>query len=148
VIAPEGAAQQSCFIDARDLAKFVIHALEANLSDAFNADGHSQPLPDVLEIIRSASGSDATITWVTADFLLEQAVKPWAGADSLPLWTVGDPLGTNVSKAVSAGLTHRPLEETVIDTLAWLRSRGADHDWRSGITAAREAALLEAWRQR
>ena len=145
VLAPQ--AQQTCFIDARDLAAFVIHALERDLSGAFNADGRSQALPDVLEGMRSVSQSDAAFTWVTAEFLQEQAVKPWVGADSLPLWTAGDPLGTNISKALSAGLTHRPLEETVRDTLEWLRSREADHAWRSGISAARETALLEAWQK-
>lgn len=146
VIAPQ--AQQTCLIDARDLGSFVIHALETDLSGAFNADGHSQPLPDVLEVMRSVSGSDAVFTWVTAEFLLSQAVKPWAGADSLPLWTAGDPLGTNIGKALSAGLTHRSLEQTVRDTLEWLRTREAGHDWRSGISMAREAALLELWRSR
>lgn len=148
VLAPEGTAQQTCFIDARDLGRFVIHALETDLSGAFNADGRGQPLPDVLEVMRSVSYSDATFTWVTAEFLLEQNVKPWAGEYSLPLWTVGDPIGTNIGKALSAGLTHRSLEDTVRDTLEWLRSREADHIWRSGITAARETALLEAWGQR
>ena len=145
VLAPEGAAQQTCFIDARDLGRFVIHALESDLSGTFNADGRGQPLPDVLEIMRSVSDSDATFTWASREFLLEQAVKPWAGEDSLPLWTAGDPLGTNISKAVSAGLTHRPLEDTVRDTLEWLRSRGAEYIWRSGISLMRESALLEAW---
>ncbi len=146
VIAPQ--AQQTCFIDARDLGRFVVQALEANLSGAFNADGRGQPLLDVLEVMRSVSGSDARFTWATSEFLLEQTVKPWAGADSLPLWTVSDPIGTNIGKALSAGLTHRSLEDTVRDTFEWLRSREADHDWRSGITAAREAALLEAWESR
>ena len=146
VIAPQ--AQQTCFIDARDLAGFVIEALETDLSGTFNADGRNQSLPDILEVMRSVSDSDAAFTWVTAEFLLEQNVKPWAGADSLPLWTAGDPLGTNISKALSAGLTHRSLEQTVRDTLEWLRSREAEYVWRSGITAARETALLEAWRSR
>ncbi len=146
VLAPEGVAQQTCFIDARDLGRFVIHALETDSSGAFNADGRGQSLPDVLEVMRSVSGSDATFTWASREFLLEQTVTPWAGADSLPLWTVGDPLGVSISKALSAGLTHRPLEDTVIDTLEWLRSHGADHVWRSGITAARETALLEMWK--
>ena len=143
VLAPQ--AQQACFIDARDLAAFVIHALEAQLSGAFNADGRNQPLPDVLEVMRSVSASDARFAWSTTEFLVNQDVKPWAGADSLPLWTVGDPLGTNIGKALSSGLTHRPLEQTVRDTLEWLRSRDPDHDWRSGISATRETALLEAW---
>ena len=146
VIAPQ--AQQTCFIDARDLAGFVIHALERDLSGAFNADGRSQSLSDVLEVMRSVSDSDAAFTWVTGEFLLEQGIKPWAGADSLPLWTAGDPLGTNIGKALSVGLTHRSLEDTVRETLEWLRSREAGHSWRSGITAAREAALLEVWRSR
>lgn len=148
VLAPEGTAQQTCFIDARDLGRFVIHALESDLSGTFNADGRGQTLPIVLEIMRSVIDSDATFTWATREFLLENDVKPWAGADSLPLWTVGDPIGTNIGKALCAGLTHRSLEDTVRDTLEWLRSRGADHIWRSGITATREAALLKAWRSR
>lgn len=146
VIAPEG--PQTCFIDARDLASFAIRALEADLSGAFNADGCNQSLPDALEVMRSVSKSDAAFTWVTAEFLLAQDVKPWAGADSLPLWTAGDPLGTNIGKALSSGLTHRPLSDTVRDTLEWLRSLGAEHTWRSGISATRETALLEMWRQR
>ena len=85
VLAPEGPAQRTCFIDARDLAAFAIHALEGNLSGAFNADGRSQALPDVLEVMRLVSSSDATFTWASREFLLEQTVRPWAGEDSLPL---------------------------------------------------------------
>ena len=146
VLAPQ--MQQTCFVDARDLGRFVIQALETDLSGAFNADGRGQTLPDVLEVMRSVSDSNATMTWASREFLLKQTVKPWAGADSLPLWTAGDPLGTNIGKALSAGLTHRPLADTVRDTLEWLHSREADHIWRSGISAARETALLELWRSR
>jgi 2'-hydroxyisoflavone reductase len=46
---------------------------------------------------------------------------------------------------VSAGLTYRPLDVTVHDTLEWDKSRPADHAWRAGITAEREAELLRLW---
>jgi 2'-hydroxyisoflavone reductase len=50
----------------------------------------------------------------------------------------------DVSKAIHAGLKFRPLEETIRDTLAWAQSRSADHEWRAGLTAEREADVLAA----
>lgn len=50
----------------------------------------------------------------------------------------------DVSKAINAGLKFRPLEETVRDTLAWAQTRPADHEWRAGLTAEREAQVLAA----
>jgi len=41
-------------------------------------------------------------------------------------------------------LKFRPVEETVRDTLAWAQTRPADHTWRAGLTAEREAEVLAA----
>jgi len=48
----------------------------------------------------------------------------------------------DISKAIQAGLTFRPLEETVRDTLEWAKMRPMDHEWRAGLTAEREAEVL------
>jgi 2'-hydroxyisoflavone reductase len=61
----------------------------------------------------------------------------------LPLW-VSDPdtagiHEADVSRAIAAGLTFRPLEETVRDTLEL--AEPADG---AGLTAEREAVLLAA----
>ena len=50
----------------------------------------------------------------------------------------------DVSKAIRAGLTFRPLEETVRDTLAFANTRPADHVWRAGLTKEKEDEVLTA----
>jgi 2'-hydroxyisoflavone reductase len=68
----------------------------------------------------------------------------------MPLW-VGDGAEyagfarIDCRKARSAGLTYRPLADTVRDTLAWAATHPADHPWRAGLSAEREAELLETW---
>jgi 2'-hydroxyisoflavone reductase len=49
----------------------------------------------------------------------------------------------DVSKAIAAGLTFRPLAETVRDTLAWAKTRPSDYEMRAGLKPEREAELLE-----
>ena len=62
-----------------------------------------------------------------------------------------DPLSRcSNARALAAGLTCRPLADTARDTLAWWR--GLPDDRRSapkaGLTIAREAEVLAAWRAR
>jgi hypothetical protein len=72
----------------------------------------------------------------------------------LPLWVPAEAnpfLQMDVETAIAAGLSFRPLEETVRDTLAWAQSEGAGLVTETpygtaGLDAAREAELLDAWR--
>ena len=70
------------------------------------------------------------------------------GERSLPLWLVDpDWLGFNArnsSKARRAGLTTRPLEQTIADTLSWELTRPTDRPRRAGLTDNDESALLAA----
>ncbi len=69
-------------------------------------------------------------------------MQPWT---ELPLWLPGtDYAGmasADISRAVDAGLRFRPLEETVLDTLAWDQSVPGD---RPTLTAAKEREILAA----
>ena len=49
-------------------------------------------------------------------------------------------------RALATGLACRPLEDTLRDTLDWLRTTPTAA--RSGLAREREAALLAEWRQR
>lgn len=49
-----------------------------------------------------------------------------------------------VDKALAAGLTFRPLKETVHDTLAWDLGRGGPPPGQEGLSPEREAELLAA----
>jgi hypothetical protein len=50
------------------------------------------------------------------------------------------------AKAAACGLTYRPLAESTTDTLAWAKTRPADHKWGTALPAAREAEILEGLR--
>ena len=114
----------------------------------YNATGPAKPLGvgGMLEGIKEAEKSNATFTWVNEEFLTQQKVEPWS---DMPVWT-GKESGlarTNISRALSKGLTFRPLAETARDTLAWFKSLPQDRQskLRAGLTPEREAEVLSAW---
>jgi 2'-hydroxyisoflavone reductase len=57
----------------------------------------------------------------------------------------------NVSRAVEAGLTFRPLAVTARDTLEWVEGWPEERKRRPlrfGISPEREAEVLQAWHER
>ncbi|HZP80027.1 MAG TPA: hypothetical protein VFB21_00185 [Chthonomonadaceae bacterium] len=51
-------------------------------------------------------------------------------------------------KAIASDLTFRPLADTIRDTLAWDATRPQGTELRAGLKPEKEAALLQAWRDR
>ncbi len=153
VLAPGRPERAVRFIDVRDLAEWIIRAIEQNLTGVFNADGPDYPLTmrQLLDTSKAVSGSDARFAWVDEKFLADAGIVPWS---ELPLWIPeSDPeavgfFAFDCSKAIRAGLTFRPLEGTVRDTIAWDATRRVDREWRAGLTAEREAELLKVWLER
>jgi 2'-hydroxyisoflavone reductase len=103
----------------------------------------------MLDGIKGALHSDAKFTWLPADFLAQQKVEAWS---DMPVWA-GNELGlarTKINRALSKGLTFRPLPETARDTLDWFKSLPQDRQskMRAGLTPEREAAVLAAWHKK
>ncbi len=161
ILAPVGPDYRVQFIDVRDLAHWTLTAAEQRHTGSFNVTGPREPLPlgelldACLSVVESGSrtrgkpgaGSDAHFTWVDEVFLTSNEVTPFT---ELPLWVPSEFEGFNafnIDKALSTGLVYRSVTETVRDTLEWAASRPSDYEWRNGLTAEREAALLEAWRK-
>lgn len=146
VLAPDRPGVFTQIIDARDLSDFVIHLIEEKKAGLFNATGLPASLGfgELLETCQQVSGSKVDIRWASAKFIAEHQVAPWS---DLPAWLPddGEDAGfahVNVSKAVAAGLTFRPLAGTVRDTLDWAATRPSDHVWRAGLKPEREQELL------
>lgn len=149
VLAPGGPEHPVQIVDVRDLAEWILTAIQSGLTGPYNVAGPAEPLQlgHVLDQCRQISGSDASFTWVSEPFLERHQVAAYT---EMPLWVPEAYLGmerTDCRKAIAAGLTFRPLEETIADTLAWQAERGEAYSWRGGLTSEREAELLAAWHQ-
>ncbi|MFN2304142.1 MAG: epimerase [Anaerolineales bacterium] len=147
VLAPEPPSFGLQFIDVRDLAMFIINRIEKGSEGVYNVTGPKKPatMGSLLVSCREAADSDATFVWVDESFLLEEDVTPWT---DLPLWVPSsNPAFTgfyniNINKALKAGLTFRPLAQTVNDTLAWLKTWSNTRRMKVGMDIAKETQLL------
>jgi 2'-hydroxyisoflavone reductase len=137
-------------IDGRDLADWIVRMAEARKAGVYNTTGpnYRMTLGEVLTAAKEASGSDAAFTWIPDEFLVDRQVGGWM---EMPLWVPGGGadgiFSMVIDKAVADGLTFRPIAETVADTIAWDKTRPADREWRAGLKADKEAAILAAWHQ-
>lgn len=114
VLAPGEPSDPVQFIDVRDLASFMVHLLEEDTAGTFNATGDTLSFSSLLEECEKELGGGAEVVWISSDRLLEAGVDPWMG---VPLW-ISDPewLSANrvsVARGVAAGLSFRPLAETI-----------------------------------
>jgi 2'-hydroxyisoflavone reductase len=145
VLAPGPPAYEVQWIDARDVAAFVLSLVERSGVGTYSVVGRPVPIEGLLTTCRDVSGSGAELTWVSRGFLEEHGVEPWG---ELPLWIPEYP-GFNLfdaSRAFAAGLTTRTTEETVGDTLSWDRERERSWPMAAGLAPDRERELLNAWR--
>ena len=148
VLAPGDPEQPVQFIDARDLARWIIVIVEARQVGVYNTKGPAGLLTmrQLLEHCRQVSESDAQFEWVDGQFLLEHEVLPYL---QMPLWVPGKMVGfsrVDCHKAMAAGLHFRPLTETIQDTLTWDATRPITYSLRAGLTPEREQQLLHEWR--
>jgi 2'-hydroxyisoflavone reductase len=152
VLAPERPDVPVQIIDVRDLSEFIIKLIEENASGIYNATGpdHELTLGTILDASKQLTRSGAHFHWAPVEFLAENNVQPWS---DMPVWVpdTQEDAGfsrVDISKAIHTGLTFRPLEETVRDTLEWAKTRPPDHEWRAGLTAEREAEVLAVLKEK
>lgn len=151
VLAPGNPSDPIQCVDARDVAQWMITALEEKHFGIYNVTGPRQPLTigDFLDGVKGTVNSDCRFTWVGADFLQKKGIAPWA---DMPLWvppgsTISGLTTIDISRAVKAGLTFRPMALTVQDSLAWYRAEPGARTLKAGLAPAREASLLREWAQ-
>ncbi|MEU5087824.1 NAD-dependent epimerase/dehydratase family protein [Streptomyces sp. NPDC021356] len=140
------------YVDARDLAEWILGAVEQELSGPYNLmspQGHAT-MGSLLEACVEATGADAELRWTDPEVIVDAGIEPWT---QLPVWVPPgseghDALhGADVSRAVATGLRCRPVTETVTDTWDWLSRIGGTAPQRPdrppvGLDAAVEAKVL------
>jgi 2'-hydroxyisoflavone reductase len=143
VLAPSGPDYPVQFIDVRDLGGWIVHGTTTGRHGIVNVTGPTQSLGGLLDACRAVAGVPAELIWVSDERLLAAGVDPWMG---VPMW-IGEPGWeaanyVDTTRAHDAGLTIRPLVETVADTLAWDTARGGPAPDAEGLTAEAEQRLL------
>lgn len=157
VLAPGPAELALQYIDARDLARWLLDAAVAGLSGAFNVasrPGHAT-MGTLLNACLRATGNAAVLTWVDPDRIRRAGIQPWS---DLPIWLPLDDEyrgmhEANVERAHAAGLMCRPVQDTVEDTWAWLLAVGKRPALRKdvqapGLDPSKERAALAGWHSR
>lgn len=150
VLAPGSPDDRVQVVDVRDLAAWLVTLAERRTAGTFDGTGPASGRGELLAELAAGLGVEPRWTWVDQDFLTGQGVEPWSGPRSLPLWLplpdYRGMLDHDVSGSLAAGLTVRPAGETARDTLTWLRT--TDRAPVTGLTAAAERELLDAWHAR
>jgi len=146
VLVPDDPEVSTGMIDVRDLATWLVACAEAGTAGTYNAAGEPCPLADHLIVARTVAGHSGPLVAATPGWLSEHEVQMWMGPRSLPLW-IDDPdwyglNAQNTDRARAAGLTTRPLEETLADTLAWEEGRPDQGPHGAGLTDDEEKELL------
>jgi 2'-hydroxyisoflavone reductase len=155
LIAPGDPEAPVQLLDVRDLAAWLIDAVEQGRTGLFNAVGPATHLSMTafLDTLVTTLGAARELVWVSDEVLVAQQVRPFA---ELPFWGPAQLAGAcrvDASSARAAGLAFRPLADTVRDTWAWI-----ERDWEreapvralafarppAGLTAERERAILDA----
>lgn len=156
ILAPGDPRDPIQIIDVRDLAAFTLRLIEDDVGGVFNVlspPGRFSIGNLVEESIAAATElarptNPPLAAWVPAATLAAQQVAPWS---DMPVWvpSSGEEAGfaaTSAERALRAGLSIRPMRDTVRDTLAWHLSRPEAEraTLKAGIDPVREAAVLSA----
>jgi nucleoside-diphosphate-sugar epimerase len=153
VLAPGRPERYVQFIDVRDLAEWTVRMIEGKETGVYNANGlpNNLTMERVLEECKSVSNSDASFTWVSDNFLMQEKVAPWS---EMPLWMPEDAaphlkgfMFINCHKAVGSGLSFRPLKDTIKDTLTWTKTNRPVEGLKAGINPDKEQRLLRKWHE-
>lgn len=154
VLAPGPRERPLQYVDARDLAGWMVHAAEKGLTGAFNTvsrPGHTT-IGELLNTCVEVTGADAELVWTSPDVLAAHGITGWT---DLPIWVPpdGELAGlhaADVTAATSRGLDCRPVRDTVRDTWRWLRAVGDAPVRRErspvGLSPEREREVLGAAR--
>ncbi|MFP5252453.1 MAG: NAD-dependent epimerase/dehydratase family protein [Actinomycetes bacterium] len=133
-------------IDVEDLAGWLLRSGLTRTGGVVNAVGPVRTLGEIVQTCREVTGSRARPVAADGVWLSGQGVEPWMGPESLPLWLplpeyAGHP-ARDRSRAEAAGLTTRPLQDTVRGALAWEQELGLERPRRAGLSSRRERELL------
>jgi 2'-hydroxyisoflavone reductase len=153
ILVPGAPSDPIQVIDVRDLGEWMVKLAEDKTTGRFNACGPKEKLTwgEVIEACKKASSAkDIRVHWASLEKM--NALKDTEPFDKVefPIWSPydGESKGFHTwsnKRAVAAGLTFRPIETIVKDTLAWWKTvpEGDRAKRLGGPTPEQEAAMIQ-----
>jgi len=154
VLAPGDGTDPVEIVDVRDVADFLIMAIDHSIYGTFNLTGRSMSFREFLEGCKSATHSDAELIWTPASFLQAQSLAP----QNLPNWFLNFPYWrpepsrgnfarVSSQKAFDAGWETRPFRNTAIDYLKYIASL-KNYVFRDTLPSEKQEEVLKLWKDR
>ncbi|WP_203336438.1 NAD-dependent epimerase/dehydratase family protein [Nocardioides limicola] len=134
------------YLDARDLADWLVRVGAGRIAGVYNAAADPMPFADFLDQVVAGIDAQLQAVRLTVEQAEAAGLRPWV---DLPLWlppaetAMRGFLQVDATAAQAQGLRTRPLADTAADTLAWALE-GAAPDF--ALTREREAEIIAAHR--
>jgi 2'-hydroxyisoflavone reductase len=108
-------------VDVRDLTDFVFHCVENDISGNFNAAGAPYSREGLLWAIRGTTSEHVRFHWATPELIEELEL-------SMPMmdWGRDRPVSFQNEASIAAGVSYRPIADTVVDTHEWWNEQPAE----------------------
>jgi 2'-hydroxyisoflavone reductase len=138
------------WIDARDLADFIINSIEQRVNGVFNVAAPSCTWEAWLKSCRDILGSQANFVWFNDESFLREFVGLKGIASDMFPFCMDKKYATarcnlTAEKARKVFFKPRDLSETVGDTIRWDKNQTA-RERITSITPEQEIELLEQWK--
>jgi 2'-hydroxyisoflavone reductase len=155
-IAPGDGTDPVEMVDVKDVARFLVLAIDRALYGTFNLTGRVMTFRGFLENCTNVTRCDAEFIWIPQKFLQEHQLETDSAlgvfAGNFPFWR---PPGSkprlfqiSSEKAYRAGWQTRAFDETALDCLTNFRSRSETLDWTDYLSPFKEKEVLDAWLHR
>jgi len=139
------------FIDARDLAEWMLDLAASRIDGTYNAvtppgSVTTGGFVEELVALSRATGHEVEPAWIDDAKLVARDVVPWT---ELPMWipasddSMAGFMSFSCARALAHGLRFRALGQTLADTAEWLAHRDHAGAWRDVLSRTKEEALLE-----
>jgi 2'-hydroxyisoflavone reductase len=143
-------------VDVKDVARFLMLAINRSLQGTFNLTGRPMSFREFLDACNASVRSNAQFVWMPQDFLHQQGLETdfalGLHAGNFPFWR---PAGAkpgleeiSSDKAFRAGWRTRAFQETALDCLAYFRSLDERFTWDDYLSANKEKQVLDSWEHR
>jgi len=136
-------------VDVKDVARFLVLAIDRPLFGTFNLTGAPMTFREFVVRCAAATRSSAEFVWIPQEFLHTRGLDPDPSyLGKFPFWHPEPErrgfFQISSQKAFDAGWTQRPFTETALEYLWFIDQR--DSDWTDELSAQSEASALAAWR--